>query len=218
MKIERVHIPIFLAIAVLVWWATLFWQNTPVTREHGTPFTVVVSVLGALWFFFDRLLWRLRFLHGWFVKRPDIRGTWRVELQSSYVNPETGKCVPTIVCYMGVKQTLSELKMHLMTPESESWFIASHIQPSPSGNGYQLIGVYTNHPNIHLRNRRISEIHNGTLIINTHGSDVRPNTFKGVYWTDRNTNGTMEFTDHESQVFTRFEDAHQHFKKLGCVR
>ncbi len=118
-----------------------------------------------------------------------------------------------IVCYMGVKQTLSELKMHLMTPESESWSIASHIRPSPSGNGYQVICVYKNKPNIHLRDERISEIHNGALIIDTHGSGVRPDTFTAEYWTDRKTVGSMKFESRISQVFTHFEDADQHFEQ-----
>ena len=118
-----------------------------------------------------------------------------------------------IVCYMGVEQTLSDLKMHLMTPDSESWSIASHIRPSPSGNGYEVISVYTNRPNIHLRTERISEIHNGALIINTHGSEVRPDTFTAEYWTDRNTNGTMDFKRRVDKVFTRFEDADRHFEQ-----
>ena len=212
MKIERIHIIVFLAIATLVWWITLLLQDTPVTWEHGKPFTVVVSVLGLLGFVFNRFLWRLPILHGWFVKRPDLRGTWRVELQSSYINPKTKQRAPLIVCYMGVEQTLSKIQMHLMTSESESWFIADHIRPSPSGNGYQVIGVYTNEPKIHLRDERISEIHKGAIIIDTHGSGVRPNTLKAQYWTDRNTNGTMDFTNRVSQVFTRFEDAERHFE------
>jgi hypothetical protein len=62
-----------------------------------------------------------------------------------------------IVCYVGVEQKLSTLQMHLMTPESESWFIAAHVRASPTGNGFQVIGVYTNEPNVHLRDERISE-------------------------------------------------------------
>lgn len=213
MKIERVHIIVFLAIVVLLWGGTLFLQGTQVTREHITPFTVVVFSLGILRLIFDRFLWRSWLFRGWFVKRPDLRGTWRVEFQSSYVDPDTGGRVPPIICYMGVKQTLSELKMHLMTEKSESRSIASHIIPSPSGNGYQVICVYTNEPNIHLRDQRISEIHKGTLIIDTHGSGVRPDTLTAQYWTDRGTRGTMEFNSRVSQVFTRFEDAKRHFEQ-----
>lgn len=212
MKIARVHIAVFVAIAALVWWITLVYRGTPVTWEHATPFTVVLSVLGLLGFVFDRYLWRLWLLHGWLVKCPDLSGTWRVKLRSSF-EPDTGDWETVIVCYMGVKQTLSELKMHLMTPESESRSIASHIQPSPSGSGYQVICVYTNEPDIRLRDRRISEMHKGTFIIDTHGPDVKPVSLTAQYWTDRKTMGTMDFNCRVDIVFTHFEDAKRHFEQ-----
>ena len=213
MKIERIHIAVFVAIAALVWWITLVYQGTSVTWKHATPFTVVVSVLGVFGFIFEHVLWHCRLFHGWFFKRPDLRGTWRVVLKANYISPETGKRVSKIVCYMGIKQTLSELKMHLMTPDSESWSITGHVVPSQSGNGYQVICVYTNEPNIHLRDERVSEMHKGTLIIHTHGSGIRPNTLTAQYWTDRKTMGAMDFNCRVNKVFTRFEDAKRHFEQ-----
>ena len=213
MKLERLHINVFIGIAALVWWLVLLVYDTPVTWEHARPFTVVVSVLVLLGLGFEHLLWRQSFLHGWFVKRPNLCGTWRVELLSSYINPKTGEPTPMIVCYMGVEQTFSELQMHLMTPESESWFIAHNIRPSPNGNGYQIIGVYTNEPNIHLRPKQISEIHQGAIVLDTHGSDVRPSSLTAKYWTDRKTTGTMNFTGRVDKVFTRFEDADLEFSQ-----
>ena len=213
MKLERLHINVFIGIAALVWWLVLLVYDTPVTWEHARPFTVVVSVLVLLGLGFEHLLWRQSFLHGWFVKRPNLCGTWRVELLSSYINPKTREPTPMIVCYMGVEQTFSKLQMHLMTPESESWFIAHNIRPSPNGNGYQIIGVYTNEPNIHLRNKQISEIHQGAIVLDTHGSNVRPSSLTAKYWTDRKTTGTMNFTGRVDQLYTRFEDANLQFSE-----
>lgn len=207
MRLERLHITVFVILAALIWVIVLLCQGTPVTWAHGRPFSIVVSTLVALGLLLEFVLWRQPWLHGWFVKRPDLRGTWRIELQSSYVRPETNERVPMIVCYMGVKQTLSRLQMHLMTPESESWFIADHIRLSPNGSGYQVIGVYTNEPNLHLRGARISEMHQGAIIIETHGPVLRPNTLTAKYWTDRKTTGTMEFTARVDEVCTRFADA-----------
>ncbi len=213
MKAERLHITIFLAIAAITWFIVLLVQGTPATWEHASPFTTVISVLVLLGIAFERWLWRQPFLHGWFVKRPDLRGTWRVELRSSYIAPDGGKRVPMVVCYMGVSQTLSKLQMHLMTPESESWLIADHIRPSANADGFQVIGVYTNEPNIHLRNHRASEIHQGTLIAETHGPSLRPDAITAKYWSDRRTTGTMEFTARVEEVFTRFADAHSRFSE-----
>ena len=211
MKLERLHITAFVVIAALIWLIVLLWQGTPVSWVHARPFSIVISSLVGLGLLLEIVLWRQPWLHGWFVKRPDLRGTWRVELQSSYVRSDTDERVPTIVCYMGVKQTLSMLQMHLMTPESDSWFIADHVRPSPSGNGFQVIGVYTNEPNIHLRDERISEMHQGAIIVETHGSSLRPTTLTAKYWTDRKTTGTMEFTARVDTVYTRFVDARSAF-------
>ena len=207
MKLERLHITAFVILAAVVWLAVLLVQGTPVAWVHAQPFGIVVSSLVGVGVLFEFVLWRQPWLHGWFVNRPDLRGTWRVDLQSSYVSPATNERVPMIVCYMGVKQTLSKLQMHLMSPESESWFVADHVRPSPSGRGFQVIGVYTNEPNVHLRDERISEMHQGAIIVETHGPSLRPTTLTAKYWTDRKTTGTMEFTARIDELCTRFVDA-----------
>lgn len=217
MKLERLHISIFVILAALVWLIVLLCQGTQVTWAHAQPFSIVVSALVGLGLLLELVLWRQPWLHGWFVKRPDLRGTWRVELQSNYVRPETNERVPMIVCYMGVTQTLSKLTMHLMTPESESWFIADHVRSSPNGSGYQVIGVYTNEPNVHLRDERISEMHQGAVIIETHGPELRPSTLTAKYWTDRKTTGTMTFTTRVEEVYSRFTDAQLVFQNSATI-
>jgi hypothetical protein len=110
---------------------------------------------------------------------------------------------------MGVEQTLSNLQMHLMTPESESWFVAHSIRPSPSETGFQIVGVYTNKPHVHLRSAS-SAMHIGAVIIDTHGgSSLRPETLTGEYWTDRKTTGRMTFTNRSETVHTQFSQAKQ---------
>ena len=207
MKLERLHITAFVVLAAVVWLAVLLVQGTPVAWVHARPFSIVVSTLVGIGLLLEFVLWRQPWLHGWFVNRPDLRGTWRVTLQSSHVRPDTNERVPMVVCYMGVKQTLSKLQMHLMTPESESWFVADHVWPSPSGHGFQVIGVYTNEPNVRLRDERISEMHQGAIIVETHGPSLRPTTLTGKYWTDRKTTGTMELTARVDELCTRFADA-----------
>lgn len=213
MKLERLQITVFVTIAAIVWFAILLCQGVPVGWDYAKPFSIVISILVGLALLLEFIAWRHPRLHGWFVPRPDLRGTWRVELQSSYIRPETGERVPMIVCYMGVKQTLSKLQMHLMTAESQSWLIADHVRPNPSGSGYQVIGVYTNEPNVHLRDERISEMHQGAIIIETHGPENRPTHLSAKYWTDRKTTGTMEFTARIDDLCSKFADAERAFQQ-----
>ena len=215
MKLERVHISAFLGLGGLVWWLVLGAPR--ISWEYVQPFGTVAGVLVTFGAAFELVLWRWSWLHGWFVKRPNLRGTWRVELQSDWINPDTNRGVPPIVCYMGVVQTLSTLQMHLMTPESESWLIAERISPSPNEVGYQVAGVYTNRPQTHLRGAR-SEMHLGGLLLDTHGPTNYPDTLAGEYWTDRKTKGRMTLTSRLPTVLTRFGDAEQAFTVQGGRR
>lgn len=213
MSFTRLHISIFLALAVLAWWVVLEIQRIPVSTEHLAPFGIVVGILVLVALALEHILWRQPWLHGWFVKRPDLRGTWHVSLQSDWVNPETQKEIPPISCYMGVEQTLSTLQMHLMTPESESWFVANAVRPSPSENRYQIVAVYTNKPHVHLRGKQ-SDMHLGAIVIDTHGpSKAKPDTLTAEYWTDRKTTGRMTFSRRTPKVFTRYEDARLAFEQ-----
>jgi hypothetical protein len=216
-RFGRLHIATFVVIAASVWLIALLCQGTPVAWAHAQPFTIVVSVLVALGLLLERVLWHQRWLHGWFVKRPDLRGTWRVEIRSDQIGPDTDGGALMIVGYVGVVQTLSTLRMHLMTSESESHFIADHVRPSPNGSGYQVIGVYMNEPRIHLRVARISEMHHGAIVAETHGPAYRPTTLTAKYWTDRRTSGTMELTARIDHVSTRYDDAQRIFSALAVA-
>lgn len=190
----------FLAVAAAAWGILLAIRGTAVTREYLLPFSTVVGILGVVLTLFEKWMWHWPILHGWFVRRPDIRGTWLVELQPD-------EAIEPIECYMSIRQTFSTLEMKLMTPESESWLIADRIGPSHKGNGFQIAGVYTNEPRLELRGKR-SEIHYGALLLEVHGpSTARPTAMQGIYWTDRKTHGTMTFSRRVKHVFTRFEDA-----------
>lgn len=211
MNFNRLQISVFLGVAALAWAAVLLLQGVHLTLAHLAPFGTVVGVLALAALALEHALWRQPWLHGWFVQRPNLRGTWKVELLSDWVNPATGATIPPIICYMGVEQTLSSLQMHLMTPESESWFVAHSVRPSPSENGYQIVGVYTNKPNVHLRSAT-SNMHLGAIVIDTHGeSKAVPATLTAEYWTDRKTTGRMIFSDRSDTVFTRFDDASNKF-------
>jgi hypothetical protein len=130
-------------------------------------------------------------------------------MQSDWVNLETGAPIGPITCCMGVEQTLSNLQMHLMTPDSESWFVAHSIRSAPSETGFQIVGVYTNKPHVHLRSST-SAMHLGAVIIDTHGgSGLRPETLTGGYWTDRKTTGRMTLTNRSETVHTQYAQAKQ---------
>ncbi|MDE2981540.1 MAG: hypothetical protein OXU74_10135 [Gemmatimonadota bacterium] len=215
MKVTRLHVTAFLGAATAIWGVSLWVNGIELSWALFAPFSLVVGALVGAWAAFERSVWRWRWLHGWFVKRPDLSGTWKVVLQSSYIRPGETEPVPPIICYMAVTQSLTMLQMKLMTPESSSVFIADRVRPSPAGDGYQVIGVYTNEPSIHLRDARISEMHQGALLLETHGAAHRPDALTGKYWTDRKTVGSMTLGHRVKARYSRFADADRAFSATG---
>lgn len=202
----RLQITAALAVATSAWGGMLAMQGTQLSWEHLAPFTTVVGVLVGVSLAMEYVLWRWRPLQGWLFDRPDLRGTWKVTIQSEWINPETGERVPPITAYAGVVQTLSKLQIQLMTPESESCLLAHAIEPTPCGNRFNVSVVYANTPGVELRGVR-SERHVGAATISTHGAKYKPESMTAEYWTDRRTVGRMTFEGRIPKVYSRYEDA-----------
>lgn len=202
----RLQISTALAVAAVAWGAVLWLQGTPLSWSELAPFTTVVGVLVIVALAMENIFWRVRMFQGWLFDRPDLRGTWRVTIQSEWVNPETGEKIPPITAYAGIVQTLSKLQIQLMTPESESCLLAHSIALTPCGNRFNVSVVYANTPGVELRGAR-SERHIGAAMISTHGAKYRPESMAAEYWTDRRTVGRMTFEDRVPASYSRYEDA-----------
>lgn len=204
----RLQITVALAVATIAWGGMLWWQKTPISMEHLAPFTTVVAVLVLVSLAMEHILWRWRPLQGWLFNRPDLRGTWKVTIQSEWIDPATNVRVAPITAYAGISETLSKLQIHLMTPESESCLLAHSIEPTPCGNRFDISIVYSNTPSIELRGVR-SERHVGAATISTHGDRYKPESMTADYWTDRRSVGRMTFEGRVSKVYSRYADAKQ---------
>ena len=214
-KVSRIHLTTLVALVAIIWAIVIYAKEGTLDRDHLEAFGTVLTILFLIVLVFNRWLWSWPVFRGWLVKRPDLRGTWRVMLYSNWVNPKTGKRKGPIRCYMAITQTASSHQMHLMTPESESWLISHEVEKADSDIGYQIVGVYRNEPESRWRgvqSKKRSEIHYGAIRVTSHGPEHFPDSLTAEYWTDRETTGRMEFTDKDREMFTRFQDADLHFE------
>ncbi len=156
---------------------------------------------------FNKYCWAWKVFRGWYVKRPDLRGTWKVELHSCWVNPETKEPVPPITAYAVIRQTLISMSFRLFTKESKSVLIAHSIEIQEADDLYKLVGVYRNEPNIELQGVR-SEIHYGAFSLEIHGEPVTE--LEGHYWTDRGTKGRVQM----SESARKYSNSYQSAEKL----
>ncbi|MBL0489664.1 hypothetical protein [Aeromonas sp. FDAARGOS 1418] len=177
----------------------------PVLRsDFVKPFGTVVGVITLLITLFNKYIWSWKIFKGWYVKRPDLRGTWKVELKSSWVNPDTGEEIAPIYGYAVIRQSLTFLSLRLMTKESRSVLVAHSIEQQEDEDLYKLVGVYRNEPKIELQGVR-SEIHHGSFSLEIHGSPVEE--LEGHYWTDRATKGGMKMVGRVEKLYNTYEQA-----------
>lgn len=190
-------------VTVLAWTIMLLLNHEAIQSAWLKPFSTVTTIVLYVVMAFDLWLWKISFLHGWFVKRPVVEGTWEVEIRSNWIDPTTDQTVEPITAYMVIRQTLSTLSMRLLTIESNSTLVGTEIVCSTDGL-YCISGVYRNEPWFDFRHR--SEIHYGGLWLQIAQDDMGK-TITGHYWTDRNTAGSMKLTNRSPQKVQSFAAA-----------
>lgn len=200
----RMQITAFLTLSLTFWVALLLLRGVQVTLEMLLPFGSVVGAVSATLLVFDKWIWHWPIFRGWLVRRPHLRGTWRAELRSSWVNPQTNEGIPPIFALMVVRQTYSTLALRLMTSESRSDTISAAIEICPDGT-YEINCAYRNKPKAAYRHR--SEVHYGAMLLTA--DTASPKELEGEYWTDRKTTGGVTLTARCSALFSTFDQATQ---------
>lgn len=212
--ISKTHLSTILFFAAIIWGILLVVVsgiNVSISwlRHISTVTGILLLLLGT----FDKWLWRLSLLQGWFVKRPVIRGSWQAILRSNWVDPSTGKGIEPIDGFMIIHQTYSSLSLRLLTGESSSELIGAEVITLADGT-MRIAGVYRNEPRQLLRER--SPIHNGAILLEIIGRPVT--CLRGHYWTDRNTSGEIELMNRRNEIFHDYETAKKSFNSMSATR
>lgn len=200
--LNRTTVSILLIIALAVWGGFLWLLGIELTWDHLQPYSFTLATITSCLWLFDRYIWRIWPIHK-FVQRPDLNGTWRVSLQSSYRVPGSEEPVAAVNGFAVIRQTFSSMSMRLMTEQAESFLVASSFDIHSDGTTF-VYGAYQSDPSIHLRSG-ISEIHYGSFRYKVIGRP--PNQISGHYWTDRNTNGSISLSDRKKIFFDGYIEA-----------
>lgn len=202
--ISRLHLSTIIFFATVVWAVLLILNGQSISPQWFHPFSTVVGVLIIGLNIFDRWAWRFPLLHPWFVSQPNLRGTWKTVLHSTWVDPETNQRPDPIEAYVVIRQTFSSLYMRLITRESSSESLAAALVRANDGV-WSIVTVYRNTPRAMVLHR--SRQHFGGCILNVNGHP--PDGLEGQYWTDRDTRGEMQLTARNKRIFDNFTTASQ---------
>jgi hypothetical protein len=208
--LSKLHLTTLLIISAFVGGIVLLASGVAVKISWLSSVSATITVISLLLLGFQKWFWRWRILHGWFVEKPDIRGTWKVALKSTWKAPNTGESPPEIEAYLAVRQTYSHLSFRLMTAEQpDSELISSIIQRAEDGV-YKINGIYRSESLLSIRER--SPIHFGAMIVTVIGDP--PSGLNGHYWTDRNSSGEFNSTMKKVDLYSDFFSAKRAFETI----
>jgi hypothetical protein len=115
----RISIAATIILAALVWGAALWFFGVDLAWEYTKPFSFTLLAVSSILTAFDWWLWRWLPCR-WFHSVPNIAGTWKGELHSSFVDPKTGRQSDPVTGIATIKQTFSSLYPAL-TPNHRRW-------------------------------------------------------------------------------------------------
>lgn len=193
---------------VAIWTVLLILSGESVSVQWLRLLPTLSTISFIIIYIFNKWIWKIPFLYPYIISTPNLQGTWKGYIKSSWANPDTDETIPQIEAYLAITQTFSSIQARLMTTESSSDLIIGKLyQNTQEMSVISIVGIYHNTSKI-LR-RESNPMHYGSIIIQVQGnSDF---TLEGEYWTDRFTKGEIQFTDRKKELFYDFKRAQQAF-------
>lgn len=146
--------------------------------------TGLFGIASAIW----RHIWR-RFPILGRKLFPDLTGTWRGELISTWENPVTGQGIGPIAVTIWIRQGLFSTSIKLRTAESTSYSTRCLLEADQEAGRFRFWYSYDNTPRAEHRYR--SARHEGVAWLEL-DIDTDPERLIGCYFTDRKTSGDID--------------------------
>jgi len=159
----------------------IFWN---IIKRLPTAFTIYGLALVV----FAKWLWKYRIFKGWLVLIPDLSGEWTGKLNTTFLDPETGKKKKSRKIDATIKQDIFSISITLKTKEMKSNSYVAAFDIDKIQNRNRICYSYTSRPSPEYREG--SPIHDGTSLLEIIGNP--PLKLEGEYWTTRKTTGVIE--------------------------
>lgn len=205
---SQIKFAVSLTVVLLV--GALYLQGQSIIKPSVHALSWITTIVVSALFVWNKWLWACKPFYR-LSKMPDVRGTWKAELNSLWKNPATGQIRGKIEVYLVFRQTLSNLDMRLFSVESSSVSLSASIVTDGEGV-HTIAATYRNEPSPeHLSHSPMSH---GAALLNVRGESVVAQ-IDGKYWTDRNSMGALVMTERSREVATSFDNARLLFQRGG---
>jgi hypothetical protein len=199
--VSRLQVQVVIAIAVAVFAIGIITSGGKVQVQWLKFYSVAVLAATLLLGIWERFLWHIGPAQRLKSVPRDVRGTWKGEMASKWVPDGKRKPAPAKPVYLVIRQTFSTVSVRLISDEGGSKSSLGRLLVAD--HQAKLDYMYLNEP--HLRVEPRSRMHHGATSLEVIGRPVTRLT--GRFWTDRETQGTLELTEHSSKIAEDFASA-----------
>ena len=136
-------------------------------------------------------MWKCKLFKGWLVPFPNLNGTWKGQIHSTWIDPNTNQRPNPIPAIVTIHQSFINISCAMRTAEMNSISIVSDFYLDKENQIKKLYYTYDSNPLLTVRER--SPQHSGTMSFRI---IEKPKFYlTGEYWTGRKTTGeiTVEF-------------------------
>jgi hypothetical protein len=148
----------------------------------------VVTCDTILGFVFIKYLWRLRIFRGWLVPFPNLNGSYKGFIQTTWEDELTKERPNPVPATLTISQSLLRISCVMRTSEMTSYSFIGDFILDPDEQVNKLAYSYSSEPKQVVIER--SPCHLGTTVFEI--EETPKIRLVGQYWTGRKTTGTIE--------------------------
>jgi hypothetical protein len=142
---NRWHLSAIVILAGLLFIAVSYVkEGQPISLEMLLSSAFVAGILAAIIWVFDRWLWRMPFLHPWFVSFPNINGRWAIRTDISSVG--SGK-TDTSVGVATIDQRFFSIRASVAWEDGSRSQFLQRVPVAANGSLYSFAAVVQEFPN-----------------------------------------------------------------------
>lgn len=149
--------------------------------------TQIVTINTLVIGFFVKFLWKFKIFKGWLVPFPDLNGTWKGFIHTTWVDPITNQRPDPIPAIVTIHQSFMHISCAMRTAEMNSISIVSDFHLDKENQIKKLYYSYDSNPLQTVKER--SPQHCGTMAFNI--IEKPKLKLSGEYWTGRKTTGEI---------------------------
>jgi hypothetical protein len=126
---SKIYIWILIGLSVLFYlgYILIFPITEKTLLNFVKPVTTIVTIDLIFVFIFSRWIWKIKLFYDWLVPFPNLNGTWKGTIKSTWTDPVTGNSPPPIPVILTIKQSFLHISCVMRTDEMTSYSFSSNF-------------------------------------------------------------------------------------------